>query len=173
MEKIARFYKQTNQLVEREKYDYNFVPETILVVLYTLAILLVALFSDVSLFGNKQTAIFDFWFLVHVLTGATVSVVLFRLRYFKLHNPIILLLLISVQWEVLEVYIEGGLLGEYLTHWFGGVEHFFNRFLGDQLAMLLGFTLIKARPYWYPYVLSVELLFVGFHIWVGDSTFLL
>lgn len=173
MEKIRRLIRETDQLVEREKHDYPFWPETILISVYLTLIACFWLFSDVYLFGNKQVAVFDFWFLVHVLTGATVSVILFRLRYFKLHNPIILLLLISVQWEILEVYLEGGMLWDSVTHWLSGTEHFANRFLGDQLAMLLGFTLIKARPYWYSYVLSAELLFVGFHIWVGDSTFLL
>lgn len=173
MEKIRRLIRETDVLVHREKHDYNFVPEVTLITLYVIAIVMTWVMTEVYLFGNKQVAVFDFWFLVHVLTGATVSVVLFRLRYFKLYNPIILLLLISVQWEVLEVYLEGGMWGGKMQQWFGGTEHFANRFLGDQLAMLLGFVLIKERPYWYPYVLSAELLFVGFHIWVGNSTFLL
>ena len=82
-------------------------------------------------------------------------------------------MLISVYWEVLEVYIEDGLIFSEISFWFSGKENFFNRFFSDQLTILIGFLVIKFNPKLYYWFVVFIFLFVLFHIYVGTSTYLI
>jgi hypothetical protein len=54
-------------------------------------------------------------------------------------------------WEALEHYLEVGLLGHDVSHWFQGVEYWANRLIADPLLMLIGYYIVQhytsiARP---------------------------
>jgi hypothetical protein len=103
----------------------------------------------IELFGHKTVAIFDLWSLVHFLSGCGLAYPLGRLaKKFDLQvgSCILIALLVSATWEVIELYLELGLIGNAASaYWFQGVEHPVNRIFADQILFLLGYLLVRQR----------------------------
>lgn len=76
------------------------------------------------------------------------------------------LLMLAFYWEMLEHYLETGLVGQGVEHWFHGVEHWSNRIFSDNLAMMAGYFIgLHYRVVvWPARVLSAAWLYV--HIFV-------
>jgi hypothetical protein len=107
----------------------------------------------VQIWGYKTSAMFDLWTLEHFVNGIALAglAVLITGMIFKKEevNPsslkiinFILMLTLALLWECIEHYLEAGILpgkiGESVTFWFQGIEHWSNRLIGDTLAILLG-----------------------------------
>ena len=161
-------------IILRERNHYNFIPEAkmiiTLILVITFVYLLLPLFGkSVSIWGYKDEAIFDIWTVEHVVSGMGVAYfAILQRKWFQ--HPIALLILICAFWELTEHYLETQSF-EILMDWFAGTEHWMNRILSDQLAVLLGFTLIKAFPNLISYARFFSICFVGFHVWLGSSMY--
>jgi uncharacterized membrane protein YjdF len=105
------------------------------------------------LWGYKTEAMFDLWSIEHFINGialAGVAVWITRILLRKKEcSPetqkivsFIVLLTLALMWECVEHYLESGVLtgaiGDRVTHWFQGVEHWSNRLIGDTLTVMLG-----------------------------------
>ena len=133
------------EIIALEKSIYSFRPEIQIIFFGLLICLSSWLITDIKLFGHKSTSIFDIWTLAHISIGAVVGYFAIILRSVEFHHPIMLLLLIFFGWEIVEHYIEISNI-MYLSDWFGGQENILNRLVGDQVAIVLGFLLIKQKP---------------------------
>jgi hypothetical protein len=106
-----------------------------------------------QIWGYKTVAMFDLWSFVHFINGIALAgfVAMIAEKILKKEeiNPttwkiinIILGWMIAFFWECIEHYLEAGVLpgaiGERVTFWFQGVEHWSNRLIGDTLMVLLG-----------------------------------
>ena len=99
------------------------------------------------LFGNNTVAIFDTWTLQHVCAGIVIGAGLLWLKSALQRGWVefaLVIFLITICWEAVELAIEAGVLGQVITHWKGGFEHWSNRFIGDPGAVVLG-ALIARR----------------------------
>ena len=100
-----------------------------------------------ELFGHKTTAIFDIWSVVHFLTGCGLAYPMATLsQRFQLgeREKVVVVLLISAVWELVEIYLElGAIGGAAVEYWFQGVEHPLNRIFGDQVLLLLGYLVAR------------------------------
>lgn len=159
------------EIIALEKSAYSFKPETQIIFFGLLICLSSWLITDVALFGHKSVAIFDIWTLAHVSIGAVVGYFAIVLRSIEFHHPIMLLLLIFFGWEIIEHYIEISHIA-YLSEWFGGQENILNRLIGDQIAIVLGFLLIKQKPSFFPLALLLAVGILAFHIFTGNSMYL-
>ena len=106
------------------------------------------------LWGCKDVAMFDLWSIEHFINGiaAAGGAALIINKCFKKidFNPenrklvnFLIVLALSLLWECVEHYLESGLIikgavGDRVTYWFQGVEHWTNRLFGDTLTVLLG-----------------------------------
>jgi len=162
--------KNWKEIIFSEKDKYSFKPEVQIILFGLLVCLASLVVTDVSFFGHKTTAIFDIWTLVHVATGAVLGYFAIIMRGMKFHHPIMLLLLISFGWEIAEHYIELSNL-PYLSEWFGGQESIENRLIADQIAVVLGFFLIKWNPKFLPVALFIAVGILAVHIGLGDSMY--
>lgn len=100
-----------------------------------------------ELWGYKTFALFDVWSIEHFFSGASASLPSLWLakkcfpESYPAH-PIRLALLIitatGLAWEVLEHYLETGLMGEAVAYWFQGVETWANRMITDMGLLLIG-----------------------------------
>lgn len=103
-----------------------------------------------EIFGHKSVAIFDIWSFPHFLSGCAIffSMNIFeQLTRRNVSQPILLVLVISLTWEIIGMHLEVGfLIGERVVVWFDGVEHWSNRLIGDPLMSVLGFLLASRFP---------------------------
>lgn len=159
------------EIVFTEKDQYSFKPEITIVVLGLLISVVAWLITDLQFFGHKSQSLFDVWTLAHVAIGMVISYATIAFRIFKFHHPIMLLLCIMLFWEVIEHYIEISNLG-FISLWFGGEESVVNRLITDQIAVVLGFLLIKWRPRLLTAAIVIALGVLCVHVYVGDSMFL-
>ncbi|MDD9912939.1 MAG: hypothetical protein OXR68_05245 [Alphaproteobacteria bacterium] len=137
------------------------------------------------LWGHKTIAFLDFWTLEHILSGVSVGMLsIYFSRYLLEHlqSPlhiqngdfkksvvtlhITILLMLAFSWEMLEHYLETGLAGEGVEYWFQGVEHWSNRILSDNIAILFGYFLGMRYPLivWPARIMSITWLYL--HIFV-------
>ncbi len=79
----------------------------------------------------------------------------------------------SSAWEIVEIYLELGLLGAPVRDWFAGVEHWANRLITDQALFCAGFLVATRLPV---LVIPAKILSVGWlalHIfWLPHSMYL-
>ena len=163
--------KESLEIIHSEKNNFSFKPETY-ILLFGLLICLVAWLTieKLNLFGHKSNSIFDIWTIVHISTGAALGFVMIGLQKFKIHHPIILLLLISSTWEIVEHYLE--IKGPpTIANWFAGEESLLNRLFADQLSLVVGFALVKYKPMIFPFALAISLTILIAHIILGDSMY--
>ena len=103
----------------------------------------------VEFFGHKTVAIFDLWSIAHFLTGCSLAYPLKVIKKYiniSRRESILIVLLISSTWEIVELYLELGVIGGYqVEYWFQGVEHPLNRIISDQLLLLFGYLLVRDR----------------------------
>lgn len=122
------------------------------------------------LFGHKTTAFFDIWTLEHFIVGISIGAfALFHTRKKlkgvltvfegngrelpKEHRSILTrfdlvsVLFLAFAWEAIEHYLETGIAGPVIMHWFQGVEAWHNRLLADPLTMVVGYTFVKRLPW--------------------------
>jgi len=136
------------------------------------------------IWGWKTVAIFDVWTIEHLLSGLSIgsfvatqnakvfkdqlgsSTQLITTKYFDLIG----VLLLAFAWETLEHYLETGLAGELVKHWFQGVEFWANRLIADPIMLVAGYYIVKQRPklVWPARVLSLTWLLV--HIFVFEHS---
>ena len=90
-------------------------------------------------FGGKNSALFDEWTLVHVLSYYFYTGFFFSLFTFWL--ALTIMLVVSFIWEMIERYLENS-----SNKWFDEKEIWYNRFVGDPLANTVGFFL--SWNYW-------------------------
>lgn len=139
------------------------------------------------LFGAKTSALMDIWTIEHVLSGMSVGHAVRRfnqVRYQRLpgfeaarittvHFDLVALLLVAFAWEAVEHYLETGLAGASVAHWFRGVEYWGNRLLFDPLAMLAGYALVRWRACWVTPARLASIVWLGLHVGVfPDSMYL-
>lgn len=99
-----------------------------------------------TLFGDKTTALFDFWSCQHLLSGMVFGAL------FGDHRRMIFLLVIAgYSWETAEWAMESGLAGSTIEHWKAGYECWLNRLLCDPLLAIIG-ALISRRFRWIVWV---------------------
>ncbi|MFC1600070.1 DUF2585 family protein [Patescibacteria group bacterium] len=162
---------KTFDTVFAEKKEHSFKPE-INILIFGLLICLVAWLTieNLNLFGHKSNSIFDVWTLSHIATGAVISFFVIGFRKINVKNPIILVLLLSSCWEIVEHYLE--IMGpEAVANWFAGEESLMNRLVADQLSLVVGFVIIKARPKLFPLMLVISAGILILHIILGDSMY--
>jgi hypothetical protein len=153
----------------QERYLYNFVPEVMLISTLLMLIIVINIVGNIPLYGYKTSSIFDIWSFEHVASGIFISSFTISFRN-KFQHPLALTILISFIWETIEHYIET--VGpDFLVLWFGGVEHWSNRILADGLMITVGFLLVKAFPSCRLPARGFSLIFIIFHIYVGDSMY--
>ncbi len=115
-----------------------------LAVLFTLTLfahLAVApdVFSESIIFGDRRFAFFDLWTLQHVLSGVIVGfLILFLKNGIAFKEYLISILLVAFLWELFEVGMEHGLMGQVVADWKFGYEFILNRVLVDPLSVLIG-----------------------------------
>jgi hypothetical protein len=113
-----------------------------------------------QIWGYKTVAMFDIWSLEHFVNGIALAglaaLITGKLLKKEEINPaswkiinIIFVLTIALLWECVEHYMEAGVLpgeiGERVTFWFQGIEHWSNRLIGDTLAIMLGWLVYNKK----------------------------
>ena len=96
LKNLIRKNKEMSKNIEVEKHKYSFLPEIIFISFFIFFITIFYFTTDVNLFGNKKTSFFDYWGLVHVFSGGTLSYLAFKLRDFHIKNPILFIMYISL-----------------------------------------------------------------------------
>jgi len=140
------------------------------------------------LWGLKTLAAFDVWTIEHILSGLSVgglagsfvkknlSKVRPTLNMFHssiIKYEIIFVLFMAYLWETLEHYLETGLAGGVVAHWFQGVEFWPNRFITDPLMVVLGYYLVKRFPRLVTPARILSFIWLYVHIFIfPDSMFL-
>jgi len=125
--------------------------------------------------GLKTEAAFDVWSIQHLMMGvslaciAELAVNLLSRREtmseaLKVKFSFIIVFLCAAIWEIFEHYVELGLLGGKVAHWFQGQEHWTNRLIFDNVMVMLGWFVFQKnnRFVWFARVFSCVWLF--FHI---------
>ncbi len=112
--------------------------------------------NDFMIWGHKATSMFDVWSIEHVVMGLSVGAFCTKLGRLTVNRvlalegnteklekliTILFLLALAFYWEVLEHYLETGLMGPSVQHWFAGVEHWSNRLVSDNAMILIGYGL--------------------------------
>lgn len=122
-------------------------------------------------FGHKSISLIDVWTFVHFLTGCGSVLALrplARILVHVNHNPIAFLLLASLVWEIIEFYMELGLIGNEATvYWLDGPEHIANRLISDQVALVGGYLFCRNKP------IVATIAKIGAVIWLATHIFIL
>jgi hypothetical protein len=127
-----------------------------------------------NIWGDKTVSFFDIWSIEHLVSGITLGsvIILLQARY---KNRIIendkLVYYISVAflaclWEVVEHYLEAGLINDQVTYWFQGVEFWGNRILTDPLLVILGSYLNLRYNFLARYAQCFSITWLIVHIFV-------
>jgi hypothetical protein len=111
------------------------------------------------LWGHKSVAIFDIWFIEHVMFGISIGSAVRRKNhtilqkllgrnhsYHSWYFAIVGVLFWAYLWEDIEHYLEMGLAGEWLEYWLNGVEFWANRLFADPLMLVMGYLIAKRFP---------------------------
>lgn len=128
------------------------------------------------LFGPKTISLFDVWSFEHFLTGISMACLAhWLLRSWLSAVPaaikpkIVMMATLNMAfgWEMLEHYMETGLMGAAVAFWLQGVENWSNRMLTDNIMVLSGCLLFLKRP---SYALFAR---IGSFIWLFAHIFLM
>lgn len=129
------------------------------------------------LWGLKTVATFDVWAFEHMLSGLSVGTAakIFSKKTFKTASPfkstvirfeLLAVLLAAYAWEALEHYLETGLLGSAVEHWFQGVEFGANRLIADPLMLVVGYYIVKKYPFLAIPARIISVLWLFLHIFI-------
>jgi hypothetical protein len=140
------------------------------------------------LWGCKTEAMFDLWSIEHFINGiALAGSAAFVTRKILKNTEcspkvqkifsFLVLLTAALLWECVEHYLESGILtgaiGDRVTHWFQGVEHWTNRLIGDTLTVMLGWYVYNWKKNLAIPAKIVSLVWLIVHIFVfPDSMYL-
>lgn len=128
-----------------------------------------------KIWGHKTEAMFDLWSIKHFLMGIALTATAYfiiKIIFKKdtLSEParkklsLVIVLLLSISWEMVEHYLEQNLFGKVITDWFAGTEHWTNRIFGDNLLVLLGWFVYHKNHgkilLWFEKIFSFAFLFV-------------
>jgi hypothetical protein len=133
------------------------------------------------IWGFKTEAAFDVWSLEHLANGIAMAAAARMVtgKFFKGNDmtgvqrrpvELIMVLLIALFWENVEHYVEAGVLpgviGDRITFWFQGIEHWSNRLVADNLMVILGWFIYtkQNRLFWLARIFSALWMIV--HIFV-------
>lgn len=102
------------------------------------------------IFGLKTQSIFDIWTIQHLLCGIG-SGILIKKCIYKIPKKtwrldMIFVIIIVYLWEIIEYFLETGLLGKNIANWFSGVEFWPNRFIADPCIFIVGYIISKKWP---------------------------
>lgn len=104
------------------------------------------------IWGDKTLALFDVWSIEHLVSGIfwgalissrTVDALKKLPKPYRWRYHFYKVMFFAFLWEALEHYLEIGLLGNNVSHWFQGVEYWANRLVTDPLLMLLGYYIVQ------------------------------
>jgi len=140
------------------------------------------------LWGYKTEAMFDLWSIEHFINGiaaaGAASLIIrtaFKKKGFSSETQKIisffLVLAAAFLWECTEHYLEAGILpgviGDKVTHWFQGVEHWSNRLIGDTLTVMLGWCVYNWKKKLFIPAKIFSIAWLAVHIFVfPDSMYL-
>ena len=95
-----------------------------------------------SLLGQKNTAPLDPWTFMHILSGYAIGRIF--LRKHKFIQGLILMVLISYFWEIIEIQLENI---HFPVDWniFREKEHWTNRYIADPIANIAGYLMAYHR----------------------------
>jgi len=168
---MKNWAKAAIEIIFSEKNNYSFKPEAYIIFFGLLISITAAIISDdLLLFGHKSISVFDIWSFSHVTTGMILAAFVLSLRQHSIHHPIILLLLLSSSWEIVEHYLEAINTG-IIPDWFAGEESIFNRLVADQVSIVIGFALFKYKPRLFPIALIASTAVLIIHLVVGNSMY--
>lgn len=160
MKNLLLFLKERKRILNIERNLYSFKPELSLSMGLILMVIIALITMDVNLIGHKSNSIFDLWTLQHILSGIGMSGIVISIKGNSEEGSLLSCCVIILLWEIIETYIEVGLIFPSLQMWFDGVEHITNRMLGDSLALVIGFIIAKKFPSvcWHARILSIVFL---------------
>ncbi len=132
------------------------------------------------IWGLKTVAIFDVWTIEHFLSGISIGALAVRcnMKIFKnkldldsqdiktQYFDLIFVLLVAYSWETAEHYMENGLMGDVVSHWFQGVEFWANRILSDPLITIVGYYIARANPALVTPARIVSLIWLLAHVFI-------
>lgn len=105
------------------------------------------------LWGYKTQAWFDVWSIEHLIMGITMGGLVVAWNAHKkipaksrAYIDLVTLMCAAYIWEAVEFYLETGLAGVKVQHWFQGVELWANRLITDPLMVYLGWKLFTHNP---------------------------
>ena len=136
------------------------------------------------IWGYKTLAIFDVWSFEHLLSGISIGAfaLSYNSRVFKnklnlnsehiitKYFDLILVLLVAYAWEVVEHYLETGLLGASIEYWFQGVEYWANRIISDPLMTVFGYYIAKNSPYLVNPARILSFIWLFIHIFIFEHS---
>ena len=132
------------------------------------------------IWGLKTIAIFDVWTFEHFLSGISIGALAVRcnMKIFKNNFDIdsrniktkyfdlIFVLLAAYAWETVEHYLESGLMGTVVAHWFQGVEFWANRIISDPLITVVGYYIAIKNPTLVTPARIVSLIWLFVHVFI-------
>ena len=132
------------------------------------------------IWGLKTVSIFDVWTIEHFLSGISIGALAVHcnMKIFKYkldldsldiktkYFDIIFVLLAAYSWETVEHYLESGLMGDVVAHWFQGVEFWANRILSDPLITVAGYYVSKGCPILVTPARIVSLIWLLVHVFL-------
>ena len=130
-------------------------------------------FTTMILWGYKDIALLDIWTVEHIVSGASIGGFLkfYSDKFLEINRNRSLLfftflMFLAYLWESVEHYLETGMGGDAVMHWFYGVEHWSNRLISDPLMLVIGCLIVLRFPVvkWPTRIFSVSWLFI--HIFV-------
>jgi hypothetical protein len=126
------------------------------------------------LWGGKRDAIFDLWSYQHLLSGISYGGTLRqRLPKESILQRLTIALAVSCAWESMEHYLETGLAGAAVEHWFQGVEAFGNRCITDSLMVVSGFYVAHFMPHLIATAGFVKYAWLAIHVFLFDHSMVL
>ena len=132
------------------------------------------------IWGLKTAAIFDVWTFEHLLSGLSIGALAIRsnMKIFKnklnldgrdintRYFDLIFVLLVAYAWETVEHYLESGLTGAVVAHWFQGVEFWANRIISDPLITVVGYYIAIKNPTLVTPARIVSLIWLFVHVFI-------
>lgn len=112
------------------------------------------------LWGVKSVALLDVWSVEHVLSGLSIGLMVKKKNGLEIglllkrphhtkcsvHFDLVGVSCAAYAWETFEHYLETGLAGLRVEHWFMGVEMWGNRLIMDPLMLVLGYCIVTRYP---------------------------
>lgn len=126
------------------------------------------------IWGDKTVSLFDVWSIEHFISGITIgSLLILIFNKFKLQNRsdykllyYVTIFFLAYLWEVVEHYLEDGVMNEAVTYWFQGVEFWGNRIFTDPLLVALGAYVGLKYNFLSRYAQCFSAIWLGVHVFI-------